>query len=113
MSKRHKHRQVVLPPTIETRAHAHSERHRVNSELHLVANLVSHGVEPDDVIEPGPAWKPLHHHDAEIGIEQSRKQDIKHSAEQQIRCYQESWQMSKNRYVTLAITENGHCEICL
>jgi hypothetical protein len=78
MSKRHKHRQVVLPPTIETRAHAHSERHRVNSELHLVTNMVSHGVEPDDVIEPGPAWKPLHHHDAEIGIEQSRKHAIKH-----------------------------------
>jgi hypothetical protein len=50
----------------------------VNSELHLVANLVSHGVEPDDVIEPGPARKPLHHHDAAIGIEQSRKQTIKH-----------------------------------
>ena len=60
MSKRHKHRQVVLPPTIETRAHAHGERHRVNTELHLVTNMVSHGIEPDDVIEPGPAWKPLH-----------------------------------------------------
>ena len=78
MSKRHKHRQVVLPPTIETRAHAHNERHRVNSELHLVTNMVSHGVEPDDVIEPGPAWKPLHRHDAAIGIEHSRKQAVKH-----------------------------------
>ena len=78
MSKRHKHRQVVLPPTIETRAHAHNERHRVNSELHLVTNMVSHGVEPDDVIEPGPAWKPLHHHDPIIAIEKSRSQRLRH-----------------------------------
>lgn len=47
MSKRHKHRETVLPPKVEIRAHAHNERHRVNSELHLVADLVSHGVEPD------------------------------------------------------------------
>ncbi|TSA52219.1 MAG: hypothetical protein D4R44_06145 [Actinobacteria bacterium] len=78
MSKRHKHGQTVLPPKVEIRAHAHNERHRVNSELHLVTNLVSHGVEPDDVTEPGRQWKPVHHHDAEIGIERSRKQSISH-----------------------------------
>jgi len=78
MSKRHKHRETVLPPKVEIRAHAHNERHRVNSELHLVADLVSHGVEPDDVIDPGPEWKPIHHRDAQVGRELSRRQTFKH-----------------------------------
>ena len=56
MSKRHRDREAILPPKVELRAHAHNERHRVHSELHEVVNLVSHGVEPDDVIEPGPNW---------------------------------------------------------
>ena len=78
MSKRHKHRETVLPPKVEIRAHAHNERHRVNSELHLVADLVSHGVEPDDVIDPGPEWKPIHHHDAQVGRELSRRPTFTH-----------------------------------
>ena len=78
MSKRHNHRTTVFPPKVELRAHAHNERHRVNSELHLAANMVSHGVEPEDVNEPGIAWKGMHHHDAEIGREQSRRQQFKH-----------------------------------
>jgi hypothetical protein len=67
MSKRHKHRETVLPPKVEIRAHAHNERHRVNSELHLVADLVSHGVEPDDVIDPGPEWSYLAGQHSSIG----------------------------------------------
>lgn len=35
-------------------------------ELQSVAQTVSSGVEPEDVHEPGSAWKPMHHHDAEV-----------------------------------------------
>jgi hypothetical protein len=48
---------------MDLRAHAHNERHRINSELHAVATQVSAGYEPEDVHEPGRAWVPLHHHD--------------------------------------------------
>ncbi len=78
MSKRHKHGQILLPPKVETRAHAHSERHRISVELHEVANLVSHGVEPDDVNEPRQNFKPMHHHDAEVGIELAQKASYRH-----------------------------------
>ena len=78
MSKRHRDREAILPPKVELRAHAHNEPHRVNSELHEVVNLVSHGVEPDDEIEPGPNWKTLHHHDASVGRAQARRQRLRH-----------------------------------
>ena len=68
MSKRHRTEEAIPLPRAEQRAHAHAERHRVKSELHLLADQVSHGVEPDDVVEPGSAWKPLHHHDAEKAL---------------------------------------------
>lgn len=64
MSKRHRTEQVT-PAKAEVRAQARGERHRVNTELHQVAGMVSAGVEPDDVVEPGPAWKPEAHHDPE------------------------------------------------
>jgi hypothetical protein len=67
MSKRHRTEQVN-PAKAEVRAHARGERHRVNTELHQVAGMVSAGVEPDDVVEPGPAWKPEHHHDVEKAL---------------------------------------------
>ena len=65
MSQRHRPEEAVPLPRAELRAHAHNERHRVKSELHGMADLVSSGVEPDDVIDPGAEWKPAHHHDAE------------------------------------------------
>lgn len=43
-----------------------------------MADLVSHGIEPDDVIEPGPAWKPMHHHDAQVGRDLARRRTLKH-----------------------------------
>lgn len=64
MSKRHRTDEAVPLPRAELRAHAHNERHRVRSELHELADLVSHGVEADDVVDPGAEWKPSHHHDA-------------------------------------------------
>lgn len=67
MSQRHRDTDVVqMLPRQERRAHAHSERHRMHVELQNVAQAVSSGVEPEDVHEPGSAWKPSHHHDAEV-----------------------------------------------
>jgi hypothetical protein len=65
MSQRHRSQDVAPPPKMDLRAHAHNERHRINSELHAVATQVSAGYEPEDVHEPGRAWVPEHHHDSE------------------------------------------------
>jgi hypothetical protein len=74
MSQRHRTAEVPLPPKLELRAHAHSERHRIHVELSQVAHQVSSGLEPDDVHEPGAAWKPAHHHDSEVAKAQMAKQ---------------------------------------
>ncbi len=66
MSQRHRTAEVPLPPKQEVRAHAHGERHRIHVELQSVAQDVSAGIDPEDVHEPGSAWKPEHHHDAEV-----------------------------------------------
>jgi hypothetical protein len=66
MSQRHRTTEVPLPPKQELRAHAHGERHRIHVELSQVANQVSAGTDPEDVHEPGAAWKPIHHHDSEV-----------------------------------------------
>ena len=66
MSQRHRSSDVPLPPKQELRAHAHGERHRIHVELNQVANQVSAGLEPEDAHEPGAAWKPIHHRDAEV-----------------------------------------------
>jgi hypothetical protein len=64
MSKRHRVEQVPRD-RIGTRAHARGERHRIHTELLDVAHQVEAGADPDDVIDPGPAWKPEHGHDVE------------------------------------------------
>lgn len=66
MSQRHRDSDVPPPPKQELRAQAHSERHRIHVELQSVAQEVSSGLQPEDVHEPGAAWKPEHHHDAEV-----------------------------------------------
>jgi hypothetical protein len=78
MSQRHRSQEVAPPPKMDLRAHAHNERHRINSELHAVAAIVSAGYEPDDVHEPGRAWVPLHHHDAERGKAQGDRTPQRH-----------------------------------
>jgi hypothetical protein len=67
MSQRHRSQEAVPPPKMDSRAHAHNERHRIHSELDAVAAQVTAGYEPDEVHEPGRAWVPMHHHDAEKG----------------------------------------------
>jgi hypothetical protein len=74
MSQRHRTTEVQLPPKQELRAHAHSERHRIHVELSQVAQEVSAGLDPEDLHEPGTAWKPIHHHDSEIAKQKLAKQ---------------------------------------
>ncbi len=78
MSQRHRSQDVVPPPKMDVRAHAHNERHRINSELQSVAAQVSAGYEPDEVHEPGRAWVPAHHHDAEKAIKNASPKRLRH-----------------------------------
>jgi DNA segregation ATPase FtsK/SpoIIIE-like protein len=74
MSQRHRTEDSLVPLKKEVRAHAHSERHRIHVELQSVAQDVSSGLEPEDVHEPGAAWKPMHHRDAEAAKRKLAKQ---------------------------------------
>lgn len=78
MSQRHRSQDVAPPPKMDLRAHAHNERHRINSELSAVAGQVRAGSAPDEVHEPGPAWVPTHHHDAERAKARASKQPKRH-----------------------------------
>lgn len=78
MSQRHINLEAAPPPKMDLRAHAHNERHRINSELSAVASQVSCGLEADDLHEPGRAWVPLHHHDAEKGRASAAKNIPRH-----------------------------------
>ena len=75
MSQRHRNQDVAPPPKMELRAHAHNERHRIHSELQAVAAQVSAGLRPRRRARAGPAWKPAHHHDAEVAKEQAAKRN--------------------------------------
>ena len=78
MSQRHRSAEAAPPPKMDLRAHAHNERHRINSELQAVAAQVSSGLEPDDVEEPGRAWVPMHRHDAEKAKSAAGRTRIRH-----------------------------------
>lgn len=76
MSQRHRTDEVLVPIKQEVRAHAHNERHRIHVELQSVAQDVSAGIDPQDVHEPGEAWRPLRHHDAEVAKIKYAKQSV-------------------------------------
>ena len=78
MSQRHRSHETAPPPKMEVRAHAHNERHRINSELQAVATQVSGGLEPEDAHEPGRAWVPVHRHDSEKAKAQVQKSGPRH-----------------------------------
>ena len=78
MSQRHRNQEAAPLPKVELRAHARGERHRITTELHSVADLVSSGLEPDDVEEPGAAFKPVHHHDAEKALKKASGRPQRH-----------------------------------
>ncbi len=67
MSQRHRTQEAVPPPKMDSQAHAHNERHRIHCALNAVTAQVAGGIDPDEVHEPGRAWVPAHHHDAERG----------------------------------------------
>jgi hypothetical protein len=77
MSQRHRNQDLAPVPRADVRAHAHNERHRIHSELHLAEEAMRHGLEPLDLEEPGPAWKPVHHRDA-TQAEKGRGASLKH-----------------------------------
>ena len=79
MSRRTEELTVTLSP-VERRAFARNERHRVHAELHAVEGWLAE-MEPDDIVEPGDAYKPLHHHDAEkakADLAKSKKRARRH-----------------------------------
>jgi len=78
MSKRHHSQETVPPPRVELRAHAHNERHRMHTALHEVADLVSHGFEPEDVHEPGDAWRVEAHHDKSHVLDKPNDSRLRH-----------------------------------
>ena len=77
MSQRHR-QEAIPPPKMDTRAHAHNERHRINSELHAVATQVSAGLEPDEVHEPVPAFAPTHLNHTEKAIKNTAPKSMRH-----------------------------------
>ncbi|NQV97071.1 MAG: hypothetical protein HQ486_04690 [Acidimicrobiaceae bacterium] len=78
MSQRNEKEEIIQPTKEELRAHAHNERHRIHSEMQSITESVRQGMEPEDLDEPGANWKSVHHHDPEVGIQQSRRQRIRH-----------------------------------
>jgi hypothetical protein len=78
MSQRHRSDVAAPPPKMDLRAHAHNERHRIRAELNAVAAQVTAGSEPDEVHEPGRAWVPQHHHDAERGRAAAVRPRVRH-----------------------------------
>ncbi len=77
MSQRHRNQDLAPVPRADVRAHAHNERHRIHSELHLAEEAMRHGLEPIDLEEPGPNWKPVHHRDV-TQSEKGRGASLKH-----------------------------------
>ena len=61
MSKRHRSDNSTTLSRAELQAHAHAERHRIKSELHLLASSAGRSRDIDECDEPPVLWKPLHH----------------------------------------------------
>jgi hypothetical protein len=64
MSQRHRVAEAP-PPRAEHAARFRSERSRIQAELHELAKHVGPSDTIDDADEPGVAWKPLRHKDAD------------------------------------------------
>ena len=77
MSQRHRNQDLAPVPRADVRAHAHNERHRIHSELRAAEEAMRHGLEPIDLEEPGPNWKPVHHHDVSQ-VAKPRRSPLKH-----------------------------------
>lgn len=97
MSQRHRNQEAVPPPKMDVRAHAHNERHRIHSELQAVAAKVSAGYEPDEVHEPGPAWVPAHHHDAEKAKKVAKKAKLAKAQHWKVKEWKRRSQVRRNK----------------
>ena len=73
MSNRHRTSEVVMPHHELRRVQARSERHRVTTYLADVTGQIQGGTEPDDVIEPGVAFRSERHHDPERSRPSARR----------------------------------------
>lgn len=76
MSHRHQDDQSPRLSSVEQRAHAHAERHRIKSELRILADSVGRSLDVDDCDEPAVEWKPVHHHDAQHAADKTAKRRI-------------------------------------
>ena len=73
MSRRNRSEEVSETAWEERRAHAKGERHRIAVALHDVATHVDTLDGVDDAVDPGPAWKPEHHHSADVAKKQAAR----------------------------------------
>ena len=78
MSGRHHSADFVPAPRADLRAHAHNERHRVHSELHLAEEAMRHGTDALDVIDPADEWKPGHNHGDRRRRDRGHAKAVKH-----------------------------------
>lgn len=69
MSRRNR-TDAVPVERLQVRSQYHGERHRVNGELHGISEAIHHGVDPDDISEPAPGFKRVHHHTPASGARQ-------------------------------------------
>jgi hypothetical protein len=61
MSRRNR-TDAVPVERLQVRSQYHNERHRMHGELHGISDAIQHGVDPDDIDEPAPGFKRVHHH---------------------------------------------------
>ena len=106
MSQRHREGDRILPPKQERRAAAHSERHRIHVELQAVAQDACAGVEPEDLHEPGMAYKPLHHHDAEVAKSKLAKRN-RSKRHWKTKMWKRRTNLRQQRNQTLHLTREG------
>lgn len=76
MSHRHQDSDTPRLAHAEQRAHAHSERHRIKGELHVIVKSVGQSLDADDCDEPAIGWKPAHHHDPAHADAKTEKQRV-------------------------------------
>lgn len=76
MSQRNRDSDVPMPIRQETRAHAHSEKHRIRVELQHAAYDISGGTDPADVHEPGEAWRPTRFRDSDVAKNKVAKRSV-------------------------------------
>jgi hypothetical protein len=78
MSKRHINPEVAPLERERIRAKFHSERQRVHGALRDIAESCRGGIDAEDLDDPGDAFHRRHHHDANRGRAQAKRQRKRH-----------------------------------